>query len=43
METVEVFVVQLVLSVIAFALFAKWYLAPWLSEKPMRQTHCPNS
>jgi hypothetical protein len=33
METVEIFGIQFVLSVIVFALIAKWYAAPWLAEK----------
>jgi hypothetical protein len=33
METIEIFGVQFVLSVIAFSLIAKWYAAPWLAEK----------
>ena len=33
METAEIFAVQFVLSVIAFALIAKWYVAPWLVDK----------
>jgi hypothetical protein len=33
METIEIFGVQFVLSVIVFALIAKWYTAPWLAEK----------
>jgi hypothetical protein len=33
METIELFGVQFVLSVIVFALIAKWYTAPWLAEK----------
>jgi tellurite resistance protein TehA-like permease len=36
METVEIFGVQFVLSVIVFALIAKWHVAPWLSEKPIQ-------
>lgn len=36
METVEIFVVQFVLSVFIFTLIAKWYVAPWLSEKPVQ-------
>jgi tellurite resistance protein TehA-like permease len=36
METVEIFGVQFVLSVIVFALIAKWHFAPWLSEKPLQ-------
>lgn len=33
METLEIFAVQFVLSVIVFALIAKWYAAPWLALK----------
>jgi hypothetical protein len=33
METIEVFGIQFVLSMIVFALIAKWYAAPWLAEK----------
>ncbi len=33
METIEIFGVQFVLSVIVFALIAKWCTAPWLAEK----------
>lgn len=33
METLEIFGVQFVLSVIVFALIAKWYAAPWLAHK----------
>jgi hypothetical protein len=33
METIEIFGVQFVLSVIVFALIAKWYAAPWLADK----------
>ena len=36
METVEIFVVQFVLSVFVLTLIAKWYVAPWLSEKPVQ-------
>lgn len=36
METVEIFGIQFVLSVIVFALIARWYVAPWLSEKSMQ-------
>jgi hypothetical protein len=34
METVEIFGIQFVLSVIVFALISRWYIAPWLSDKP---------
>ena len=36
MDTGEIFGVQFILSVIVFALIAKWHVAPWLSEKPMQ-------
>ena len=37
MNTLAIFGLQFVMSVGVFALFAKWYLAPWLVEKPTRQ------
>ena len=36
MDTVEIFGVQFILSVIVFALIAKWHVTPWLSEKPIQ-------
>ena len=37
MDTLAIFVLQLVLSTIVFALVAKWYVAPWLAEKSISQ------
>ncbi len=34
MDTLEIFLTQFVLSVIVFALIARWYIAPWLAQKP---------
>ncbi len=34
MDTLTIFGVQLVLSVLVYALIAKWYAAPWLATKP---------
>ncbi|AXI46686.1 hypothetical protein C1J03_12030 [Sulfitobacter sp. SK012] len=36
METVEIFGIQFILSVIVFALIARWYVTPWLSEKTLQ-------
>jgi tellurite resistance protein TehA-like permease len=36
METVQIFVVQFVLSVVVFALIARWHVTPWLAEKPLQ-------
>ena len=35
MDTLAIFGLQLVLSLIVFALIAKWFVAPWLAEKPI--------
>jgi len=35
MESLEIFAIQFALSVLVFALAAKWYVVPWLSEKPI--------
>ncbi len=35
MDTLTVFGVQLVLSLIVYALLAKWYVMPWLAKKPI--------
>ena len=35
MGLTEIFGFQLVLSVLVFGLLAKWYLVPWLREKPL--------
>ena len=38
MDTLAIFGLQLVLSLVVYALMAKWYVAPWLAEKPINQT-----
>ena len=35
MEALEIFALQLVLSIIVYSLLAKWYVAPWLVNKPI--------
>ncbi len=35
MDTLAIFGLQLVLSLTVFALIAKWFVAPWLAEKPI--------
>ncbi|MEO2017598.1 MAG: hypothetical protein ABGZ53_24860 [Fuerstiella sp.] len=35
MDTLTIFGLQLVLSLTVFGLIAKWYVVPWLSEKPL--------
>lgn len=37
MSMLEIFGLQFVLSLIGFSLIAKWYVAPWLAEKPANQ------
>ena len=37
MDTLAIFGLQLVLSLIVYALIAKWYVMPWLAEKPIHQ------
>ena len=41
MDTLGVFGLQLVLSLIAYGLVAKWYVMPWLAEKPIHQALIP--
>jgi hypothetical protein len=41
MAPFEIFGLQLVLSVVVYALIAKWYVAPWLAEKPIEQALMP--
>ncbi len=36
MQPLEIFCLQFLLSLVLFALFAKWYLSPWLATKPTR-------
>jgi len=35
MDTLAIFGLQLSLSLIVYSLMAKWYVAPWLAEKPI--------
>jgi len=35
LDTLAIFGLQLVLSLIVYTLMAKWYVAPWLAEKPI--------
>jgi hypothetical protein len=35
MGILEIFALQFVLSLIVFSLLAKWYVAPWLADKPI--------
>lgn len=35
MDVVTIFVTQLTLSIIVFLLIAKWFVGPWLAEKPI--------
>jgi hypothetical protein len=35
MNTLTIFGTQFVLSVIMFALIARWFVAPWLTQKPL--------
>lgn len=37
MDTPAIFGLQPVLSLNVYALIAKWYVTPWLAEKPIRQ------
>jgi len=37
MDTLAIFGLQLVLSLIVYGLIAKWYMTPWLAEKPIHQ------
>ena len=37
MDTLVVFGLQVVLSLVVYALIAKWYVARWLAEKPSYQ------
>ena len=41
MDTLTVFGLQLVLSIVVFALIAKWYVAPWLASKPTHEALIP--
>ncbi len=41
MESAAIFGLQFLLSLIVYALIAKWYVAPWLAEKPVEQALMP--
>ncbi len=41
MDTLAIFGLQLVLSLIVYGLIAKWYVTPWLAEKPIQQALIP--
>ena len=41
MDTLAIFGLQLVLSLIVYSLLAKWYVTPWLAEKPINQALIP--
>lgn len=41
MGPLEIFGLQLGLSLVAYALLAKWYVQPWLAEKPIQQALIP--
>ena len=38
MDTLAIFGLQLVMSLVLYSLLAKWFLAPWLKEKTQSQT-----
>lgn len=41
MQPLAIFGLQLALSLVVYGLFAKWYVAPWLAEKPIHQALVP--
>ncbi len=41
MDTLAIFGLQFFLSVIVYALLAKWYVVPWLAVKPVNQALIP--
>lgn len=41
MDTLQIFGLQFVLSLVVFVLFAKWYVWPWLAKKPTHQALMP--
>ncbi len=41
MDTLVILGLQLVLSLIVYGLIAKWYVTPWLKEKPIHQALTP--
>ncbi|EKV00232.1 hypothetical protein Lepto7375DRAFT_2335 [Leptolyngbya sp. PCC 7375] len=41
MDTLTVFGLQFVFSLVVYALLVKWYLMPWLAKKPVNQALIP--
>ena len=41
MDTLSIFGLQFVLSLVVYALLANWYVVPWLAEKPTHQALIP--
>ncbi|MFQ5741711.1 MAG: hypothetical protein ACE5JX_22155, partial [Acidobacteriota bacterium] len=41
MDTLAIFGLQLVLSLIGYALLARWFVSPWLAGKPLNQALIP--
>lgn len=41
MDTLAIFGLQLVLSLTVYALIARWYVAPWLAQKPIHLALIP--
>ena len=41
MDTLAIFGLQFVLSLLVYALLAKWYMVPWLAGKPVSQALIP--
>lgn len=37
MNALEIFGLQLILSLVVYTLIARWYVAPWLADKPIKQ------
>lgn len=35
MDTLTIFATQLTLSIVVFSLLAKWFVGPWLADKPL--------
>ena len=35
MDSLTIFVTQLTLSIVVFSLLAKWFVGPWLADKPI--------
>jgi hypothetical protein len=35
MDTLTIFLTQLTLSIVVFSLLAKWFIGPWLADKPL--------